>query len=305
MRLGHLLLVVLAFVGMAGPALADGVRIKDIGRFQGWRDNALIGYGIVTGLSGTGDSPNNAATQQSVTNVLNRLGITLSPEQIQSRNVAAVMITATLPPTANVGDRLDITVTSIGDARSLIGGTLLMAPLKGPDQNTYALAQGSLLVGGYRFDANLNLQQRNFPTTGIVPSGATVEKGIRSEVIDGQGNLTYVLKTPDFTTISRVADVIDRQFGIGSARILGADSLVIVSPQLKADPYRTIAGVENLRVTPDGLSRIVVSERTGTVVAGADVQISSVVVSKGDIRVTVSVENTASQPTVYGLAGGE
>ena len=289
----------------AAPAVAGDVRMKDMGRFLGWRDNALVGVGVVTGLSGTGDSPRNEAAQQSLRNVLARLGLTLSPEQIQSRNVAVVTVTATLPPTANVGDRMDVTVTSIGDARSLAGGTLLMTPLSGPDQKEYGLAQGSLLVGGYRFDANLNLQQRNFPTSGQIPGGATVEVSVRSEVVGPQGTLTYVLNEPDFTTIARAADSVDGLLGPGSARILGADSLVIVSPKLAADPFRTIASVENVRVTPDGLARVVINERTGTVVAGADVQISSVVISKGDIRVSVTVENSASQPSVYGLAGGD
>jgi flagellar P-ring protein precursor FlgI len=290
----------------AAPAFAAGeVRIKDMGHFLGWRENALVGYGVVTGLSGTGDMPRNEATQQSLRNVMARLGITLSPDQIQSRNVAVVMITATLPPTANVGDKIDITVASVGDARSLAGGSLLMAPLYGPDQKAYALAQGSLLVGGYRFDANMNQQQRNFPTTGQIPGGATIEQAVRSTVLDGEGNLTFVLSEADFTTISRVADGVDRLLGQGSARILGADSLVIASSALKADPFRTIASIENVRVTPDGLARVVINERTGTVVAGADVQISSVVVSKGDIRVTVSIDNQASQPTVYGLAGAD
>jgi flagellar P-ring protein precursor FlgI len=298
--------ILLAFLSMgaAWPAAADGdVRVKDLGRFLGARENALVGYGLVTGLSGTGDSPRNEATRQALKNVTLRMGATLDPDQIQSRNVAVVMITATLPPNANVGDKLDITVTSIGDARSLSGGTLLMTPLLGPDQKPYALAQGSLLVGGYRFDANQNLQQRNFPTTGVVPAGATVETPLRSKILGAGNELTFVLDAPDFTTVARIADGVDGLFGRGSARILGADSLVISSPQLSSDPYRAIASIENVRVTPDSLSRVVINERTGTVVAGAGVRISSVVVSKGDIKVTVSVENVASQPTVYGIAG--
>jgi flagellar P-ring protein precursor FlgI len=299
------ILLIAALLGAAGPSFAGEVRIKDMGRFLGWRDNALVGYGVVTGLSGTGDSPRNEATQQTLKNIMANLGLTLSPEQIQSRNAALVMVTATLPPTANVGDRIDITVTSMGDARSLAGGTLLLTSLEGPDRKVYGLAQGSLLVGGFRFDANLNQQQRNFPTSGLVPGGATVEVAVRSEVVGPQGSLTFVLNEPDFTTIARVADSVDGLLGPGSSRILGADSLVIVSPKLAADPFRTIASVENVRVTPDGLARVVVNERTGTVVSGADVQISSVVISKGDIRVSVSVENTASQPSVYGLAGND
>jgi flagellar P-ring protein FlgI len=153
---------------VAAPVWAGSgdVRIKDLGRFLGWRDNALVGYGIVTGLAGSGDSPRSAVTKQALSNVLGRLGANVSPDQLESRNVAAVIVTATLPPSARIGDKIDVTATSIGDARSLVGGMLLMTPLLGPDQRSYALAQGALVVGGYDFEDNGNVRQKNIPPSG-------------------------------------------------------------------------------------------------------------------------------------------
>jgi len=290
--------VLLLLTSMAAPARADDVRVKDLGRFLGYRDNALVGYGIVTGLAGSGDSPRNEVTQQALRNALSRMGANLSPQQMQSRNVAAVMVTATLPPSANVGDRIDITVTSIGDARSLVGGTLLMTPLLGPDQKSYALAQGPLVVGGYRFDSNFNLQQRNFPTAGQVPGGATVEASVETDLLQGGQALVFILKEPDFTTASRISDGINAALGGRFARVEGADSVRISAPA--GDLYRLISRIENVMVRPDASSRVVINERTGTVVAGGGVQISSVVISQGDIRVSVSIDNQASQPSLYG-----
>src|SRR6185312_17031887 len=175
---------------LATPASAQSVRVKDLGRFLGWRDNALVGYGIVTGLAGSGDSPASAVTRQALSNVLGRLGSNISPDMLESRNVAAVIVTATLPPTAKVGDRIDVTATSIGDARSLVGGMLLMTPLLGADQQRYALAQGALVVGGYNFEDNGNLRQKNYPTTGVCVGGATVEAPVDADLVNADGRLT-------------------------------------------------------------------------------------------------------------------
>lgn len=284
-------------------ASADQVRVKDLGRFLGWRDNALVGYGIVIGLSGSGDSPRSEVTRQAVKNVLSRLGSNITVEQVESRNVAAVVVTAVLPPSSNIGDHIDITVSSIGDARSLAGGTLLMTPLAGPDQHNYALAQGSLVVGGYHFEANQNVKQKNYPTSGVVPNGATVEVPVGSSVVGERGDLTFILKDPDFTTAERIADGVNSGLGRNIARVRGADAVVIDSSAAGEDVFRLISQVENVTITPDGLARVVINERSGTVVAGAGVQISGVVVSQGDLRVSVSVENQASQPGGYGDQG--
>lgn len=293
------LLIAALMLPSAAWADSGAVRIKELGHFLGWRENALVGYGIVTGLAGSGDSPHSAATQQALSNVLNRLGSNLSPEVLQSRNVAAVIITAALPPEANVGDKIDATVTSIGDARSLVGGTLLMAPLLGADQQTYALAQGALVVGGYQFHDNFNLRQKNYPTSGSLPSGATVEKAVHADLIGPDRNLTFVLKDPDFTTANLVADNLNIAFAKLHAMAHNADRITI-HVEDNIDPGRLIAEVENVSVHPDQVGRVVINERSGTVVAGGPVQISTVVISQGDIKVAVTTDNQASQPLIVG-----
>lgn len=293
----HILALFIA-VALVSPAQADIVRVKDLGRFLGWRDNPLVGYGIVTGLAGSGDSPRNATTRQALANVLSRLGTSVPPEILQSRNVATVMVTATLPPSANPGDRIDATVTSIGDARSLVGGTLLMTPMMGPDQRPYALAQGSLVVGGYQFQDSVNLRQKNYPTSGTVPGGATVESAGGVQLLGSDRKLTFILKDPDFTTAQRIADGLNRELGLGVAMVRGADA-VSIDPR-GGDVNRLIARIEAVGVSPDQLARVVINERSGTVVAGGAVQISNVVISQGDIKVSVTVDREASQPYIYG-----
>jgi flagellar P-ring protein precursor FlgI len=181
----------------AGPAYADGVaapnggvvRIKDIGRLEGRQEQALVGFGLVTGLSGSGDSPSNEVTQQTLRNVLGRLGLNVASEQIRSRNVAAVTVTAVLPSSAQAGDKVDVTISSIGDARSLVGGTLLMTPLLGADQRPYAIAQGQVAVGGHRFDSFSNREQRNYPASGLISGGATIGTSVSSAIVRDGGLL--------------------------------------------------------------------------------------------------------------------
>lgn len=281
-------------------AWAQDVPLKSLGRFEGWRDNALIGYGIVTGLAGSGDTRRNEVTRQALRNVLSRLGTVVSDEQINSRNVAVVIVTATLPASANQGDRIDAVVSSVGDARSLAGGTLLMTPLMGPDQRPYALAQGSLTVGGYDFEANLNRQQRNYPTSAVLPGGATVERPVDASILKADGNLAFLLAEPSFTTAQRVAEGINRAVGFGVAEVRNADEVTIRFHRSRAELAAFVSEIENIAVRPDSTTRIVINERTGTVVAGADVRISSVVISQGDIKVTVTSENYASQPSFIG-----
>lgn len=294
------LIVLFAFAVAGGPAHADDVRLKDIGRFDGWRDNPLVGYGIVTGLAGSGDSPRNEVTRQALRNVLARMGMTLSVDQIQSRNVAVVIVTATLPPSANVGDKIDVSVSSVGDARSLAGGSLLMTPLLGPDQRTYALAQGALVVGGYRFEADQNLKQKNYPTVGILPAGATIESAVDAKLLKPDDRLIYLLRNPDFTTAENVAMEINRYLGWGAASVLSADSVSISARDWPGPLNSLLTGIENLHVRADQTARIVINERSGTVVAGGDVRISDVTIAQGDIKVTVAIDNSYGQPNIYG-----
>lgn len=294
---------VLAF-GFAPAAHAQQTPLKGLGRFEGWRENALIGYGIVVGLAGSGDSPRNAVTRQALSNVYNRLGAVVSDEDINSRNVAVVVAIASLPASANVGDRISVTVSSTGDARSLAGGTLLMTPLLGPDGRPYALAQGALVAGGDSFESQLNLSQRNYPTTARIDGGATVERSVEATLVGPDGRLGFLLSDPNFTTASRVAEAINSRFG-PIAEVAGADEVRIGFSQSGQDLASFVSSLENLRIEPDRVPRVVINERTGTVVAGGDVMISSVVVSQGDIRVTVTAETTASQPAfIDGFASG-
>lgn len=283
---------------------ADGVRIKDLGKIAGWRDNALVGYGLVTGLAGTGDSSRNKATRQSIANLLSRFEVNIASDQVLSRNSAAVMVTGTLPPFARPGDPLDVTVTSLGDARSLLGGALVLAPLKGPDGRVYALAQGAVSVGGYKYDANGNVVQKNHPTVGVIPGGATVEVGVSADVVNPDQSITFVLSQPDYTTANRIAAAINGSLGAGTARARDASGVEIqANAGRREDLVGFITAVEGLVVQPDRRARVVINERTGTVVSGGDVRIAKVAISHGDLKVSVITDNFVSQPILVRQTG--
>ena len=290
-------------LGLSASALlaqAESIRVKDLGKLQGWRENALIGTGIVTGLAGTGDSPTNRTTRQALSNVMAQFNLLVPPEQVQSRNVAVVMVSAVLPTFAREGDGLDISVTSAGDARSLVGGSLLMTPLRAANGKVYALAQGALSVGGYRYDANGNVVQKNHPTVGSVPNGATVEVGVTAQMMDAQQHVTFVLAEPDYTTANRVAEAINSQIAPGMAQARDASGIEIAVPESeRARLVRFLAHLENVMVEPDRRARVVINERTGTVVSGGDVQISKVAISHGDLKIAIATQNTASQPGFF------
>jgi flagellar P-ring protein precursor FlgI len=296
-------LTALMLLPMLVNAAVDSVRLKDIGRFGGWRDNMLVGYGVATGLAGTGDSARSRTTRQSIANLLSQFDIVVPADQIQSRNVATVMITATLPPFARNGDKLDITVTSMGDARSLLGGILLMTPLKGPDGRTYALAQGALSVGGYKYDLNGNVVQKNHPTVGSIPGGASVEVAVGSDMLR-DGRLEFVLADPDYTTANRIANAINAGLnGALAAAVDAATVSIVVPPDYRSSLVSFMTRLEGLNVQPDKRARVVVNERTGTVIAGADVTIARVTVSHGDLRVAVVTDYLVSQPLLLRGAG--
>lgn len=289
------------FSATSAPVMAQDVSLNGLGRFDGWRENSLRGLGLVTGLPGTGDRQRNRMARRLLRNAMQDLGVTLTEEEIDTRNVAVVSVTATLPPSANPGDRIDVNVSTLGDARSLAGGTLMMTELEGPDDLVYALAQGPLTVGGYAFDAELERQQRNFPTTAIVPEGATVEYPVEANILKDNGELSFLLSNASFTTAERIAEAVNRSQGFNLAYVKNADEVVI---QYRGDARglsRFVSQLEALRIVPDRLARIVINERTGTIVAGSEVSISSVVISQGDIKVTVKSDNEASQP---GFIGG-
>ncbi|RQP26658.1 flagellar basal body P-ring protein FlgI [Piscinibacter terrae] len=302
--------VLAALLGASLPAVAAAaastdapVRIKDLGRLSGWRENALVGYGLVTGLAGTGDSARSKATRQSIANMLSRFDVAIPSDDVNTRNVAAVMVTAQLPAFARTGDTIDVTVTSVGDARSLVGGTLLLAPMKGANGHVYALAQGSVSVGGYRYDANGTLTQKNHPTVGTVSAGATVE-ATAPDTAGPQRSVTFVLAQPDYTTAARIADAINQQLGQSIAEVRDAGGVDVAVPEKFAGQVpRFLATLESVSVQPDRRAKVVVNERTGTVVSGGDVRISRVAVSHGELRVSVVTENSVSQPTLVRQTG--
>jgi len=305
-RLGRLLALGAAFALGASSVQAQPVRIKDLGKLSGWRENALVGYGLVTGLAGTGDSSRNQATRQSLANMLSRFDLTISPDDVSSRNVAAVMVTASLPAFARAGDVIDVSVNSVGDARSLVGGTLMLAPLKAANGRIYALAQGAVLVGGYRYDANGNQVQKNHPTVGAVAGGARVEVGLAGDEPASVALLTFVLQDPDYTTANRIANAINARLGGAAARVrdaAGVDISVPADRQSNLAPL--VTALEEVSITPDRRARVVINERTGTVVTGGDVRIERVAVSHGDLKVTVTTENAVSQPFLVRQTGAD
>ncbi len=286
--------VLLAAVSASAQDL--GVRIKELGRLDGVRENMVSGYGIVSGLAGTGDSTRSQATLQSVANALREFGLNVTPAQLASRNVAAVLVTATLPAFARSGDRLDVIVSSMGDARSLTGGALLMTPLYGPDRQIYALAQGAVSVGGYKFELNANVVQKNHPTTGIVPEGAVVEADLTAQVLSPDGTMRLVLFDPDYTTASRIATAVNEKLSVPAAAMDAGRVAIRVPEGERERLVDFVARLESLTVQPDLRARVVINERTGTVVSGGGVRLSNVSVAHGDLKVTVVTDFLVSQP---------
>lgn len=293
--------IALCSMTVAMTAVAQGsVRLKDLGRFAGVRDNSVIGYGLVVGLSGTGDSRRSLTTVQSVSNMLQEFGLQVPPASINSRNVAAVLVTAKVPGFMNVGDRIDVNVSSIGDASSLAGGTLLMTPLRGPDREVYAMAQGALSIGGYRFEQNGTVRQKNHPTSGNIPEGALAERVIAPQLVTADGGIELVLNDPDFTTASRVATHINKSVPGARATPLSAGRIRLEAPARDAAGIVAMAAaVENLAIEPDTKARVVVNERTGTIVSGGNVWLSAITVTQGDIRVAIDQRYLVSQPDGY------
>lgn len=266
------------------------VRVKDIARFEGVRDNQLFGMGLVIGLEGTGDGRGSQANVQMVANMLERFGITVDREALRLRNVAAVMVTADLPAFVRPGDRIDVTVSSFGDARSLQGGFLLQTPLEAADGRVYAVAQGPVSIGGFNVRAGGSEVQRNHTAVGIVPGGAIVERSVPAEVLQGD-RLTLILHEPDFTTAARVAEAINRVFTPDTARALDRSAIEVRVPSIfMSQPVEFIALVEEIEVTPDAPARVVFNERTGTIVMGHRARIATVAVAHGGLTVRVETE---------------
>ncbi|MEQ1945882.1 MAG: flagellar basal body P-ring protein FlgI [Bryobacteraceae bacterium] len=301
--LASLLMITEAFSNKT--AFAAGTRLKELVNIEGVRDNQLLGYGIVVGLAGTGDKRQTVFSAQALTNILNRMGVTVNPTAIQVRNVAAVMVTASLPPFAQPGTKIDITAAAIGDASNLQGGLLLMTPLKGADGQIYAMAQGPVMTGGFVAGRGGNTQTLNHPTVGRTPDGAIVERTPPS--IAPTSHVRLQLHEADFTTAARIVDAVNRKFALNGIPTAKAESSAVVAIDIPSSyttrPVEFLAEMEGITIDSDHRDRIVINERTGTIVMGKDVRITPVAVMHGALSVEVRTQFDVSQPAP--LSGGK
>ncbi|MCU0684690.1 MAG: flagellar basal body P-ring protein FlgI [Polyangiaceae bacterium] len=291
-------LVLAASAVFFAPREARAERVRDLVDVAGARDNQLVGYGIVTGLNGTGDDMSAPFAAQSTLSLLRRLGIQVDPKQLRLRNVAAVIVTANLPPFVRSGVKLDVSVSSIGNARSLSGGILVQTLLKGADQKTYAVAQGGMLVGGFEArGASGSSTKSGTTTSGRIPEGGIVEREVPTAIVN-DGALRLQLRTPSFSLASRIAQAIDGSIGEGSTKVEDGGSVRVTLPAAFAKrPVELIAQLEELDVVVVRRARVVVNERTGTVVAGGDVRLSPAAVVHGGLTIVVKEAPQVSQPT--------
>jgi flagellar P-ring protein FlgI len=285
-----------------GSAAAE-VRLKDITEIEGIRANDLVGYGLVVGLKGTGDGIRNSPyTQEAFTSLLERLGVNVQGENFNSRNVAAVIVTATLPPFARAGSQIDVNVAAIGDASSLLGGTLVMTPLRAGDGEVYAVAQGPVLASGIAAEGEAASVTFGAPTAGAIPEGARIEReaGFEFETIS---RLRLALKAPDVTTAIRAEDAINSVLGVGAATVRDPATIDVDLVKTGLSPVRAVAKIENLLIEPHARARVVVDQKSGTVVIGADVRVSRFAVTQGGLSITVRENPFVSQPNPFARNG--
>lgn len=296
-----------AFALLTAPVVfaeAVPVRIKDLAKVQGVRSNQLVGYGLVVGLNGTGDSTKSTETLQSVVNIMKNFGITISQSSLKPKNVAAVIVTATLPPFVREGDTIDVTVSSMGDAKSIQGGTLVQTPLQAGNGITYAVAQGAVSTGGFSAGGGGNRAQKNFPTVGISPNGAIVERSVEDD-LGNMNSLSLSLTKADFTTASRIAEAVNSRYG-SIARAANPGRIDIsVPPYYRNNIVSFVATLEELAVKPDMAAKVVINERTGTIVMGGDITVGDVAITQGGLTVKISSEEDVVQPPPfsYGRTG--
>lgn len=291
--------VLLFWVAAPGAANAQ-VRLKDLVEFDGVRGNDLLGYGLVVGLNGTGDGMRNAPfTEEIMVSILERLGINVTGEQFRPRNVAAVIVTASLPPFARAGSRVDVTISAIGDASSLHGGTLVMTPLNGADGQIYAVAQGSVLAGGVSATGQAAQEVRGVPTSGTIPMGASIEREVEF-ALGSLTNLRLALRNPDFTSAEQIETLVNTSLQRRVARMTDAGTVELdVAASGLASPAHLISRIENLVLDPQTKARVVMDQRSGTIVIGQDVRISRVAVAQGALTLRVQEEPLVVQPNPF------
>lgn len=293
-------LILLTAFTFVAAAQAGPVRIKDLVEFDGVRGNDLVGYGLVVGLNGTGDGLRNAPfTEEIMSNILERLGVNVAGEQFRPKNVAAVFVTAALPPFARGGSQIDVTVSAIGDAKSLLGGTLIMTPLNAADGQIYAVAQGTIIAGGAVAEGEGAIVTQGVPTAGVIPAGARVEREIEFE-LSNLSEIRLALRNADFTTAARIEAAINNDFGRPVAQMLdsGTVRLDVVDTQMVSVAH-ALGRIENISVEPERKARVVVDQRSGTIVMGDDVRISRVAVSQGNLTLRIQEAPIAVQPNPF------
>jgi flagellar P-ring protein FlgI len=293
-------LVALVLLTCAGSSAGAVSRIKDLASVEGIRQNQLIGYGLVVGLNGTGDTLNNTPfTKQSLQGMLERLGVNIRGQQIRTGNVAAVMVTANMPPFATQGTRIDVTASAMGDSKSLLGGTLLVTPLLGADGNVYAVAQGSLAIGGFQAEGEAAKITRGVPTVGRLTNGAIVEREIEFSLAT-LGKLRLALRNADFTTAKRIAIAINDYMGTPVAEPLDPSTVQLtLPPKFPQNLVAMLTEIEQLQIEPDETAKIVIDERSGVIVIGRDVRVSTVAVAQGNLTVSISEARQVSQPNAF------
>lgn len=279
---------------------ASPIRIKDLVEFDGVRSNDLVGYGLVVGLNGTGDGLRNSPfTEEIMSNILERLGVNVTGEQFRPNNVAAVLVTASLPPFARAGSPIDVTISAIGDADSLLGGTLIMTPLNAADGEIYAVAQGTIIAGGVSAQGDGGGVVQGVPTSGVIPSGATVEREVAFEFAELEV-IRLALRTPDFTTAARIENAINQAYGRGVAVMLDSGTVRLdIAATRASSPAHALVRVENILVEPERRARVVVDQRSGTIVMGEDVRISRVAVSQGNLTLRIEEAPLVVQPNPF------
>jgi flagellar P-ring protein precursor FlgI len=284
------------------PALAVS-RIKDIADFEGVRENQLVGYGLVVGLNGTGDDLKKKAvfTRESLIGMLDRLGVNARSTDLETKNVAAVMVTANLPPFARQGSGIDVTVSSLGDATSLQGGTLLVTPMVGADGEIYAVAQGQVTTGGFSAQGQAESVVKGVPTSGRISHGGIVEREVPFDIA-ALKNVKIALRNPDFTTAQRITDAINGSMGVGSAKTLDSGTVELNLGQ-RGDPTSAITSIEQLPIDPDTPARVVIDETTGVIVIGDNVRISKVAIAQGNLTIRVTETPQVSQPSPFSNTG--
>ncbi|MGB0959860.1 MAG: flagellar basal body P-ring protein FlgI [Halocynthiibacter sp.] len=291
-------------MALSSAVNATPVRLKDLVEVDGVRGNDLVGYGLVVGLNGTGDGIRNAPfTEEIMSNILERLGVNVTGEQFRPKNVAAVLVTAELPAFARAGGRIDVTVSAIGDAKNLLGGTLVMTPMNAADGKIYAVAQGTIIASGVAAGGQAAQVTEGVPTAGSIPSGARVEREIDFN-FNELTNIRLALRVPDFTTALRIEKMINSSYGRSVAQILDAGTIALdIQKTQQRNASYVIGHIENLKVEPERIAKVVVDQRSGTIVMGDDVRISKVAVSQGNLTVRITEEPLAIQPNPF--AGGK